>query len=342
MLLLMAEWKVVFMLFESNVLLGEIKLDTTARPECLTAVWNYHDKVVAAKMLELVMRIEKHVISFGYASIHEGVSLDKTFEDACKRCTSEVLKLALQLSEDHQNDLSSNSIIFFPPKDLTIKLTPYFALNDHTISRMYHFLNLVLGSYSKERIVRETSPFSKTPIKYVEFEPDIENKQMIKNLNEINNTVQFKEINSLIRSIQYHNRMIYHQQRLSVFDDYHMRKDDAAADAILYCEKVALATLETLNDTFKEKLEKQGFNIKELIKPHILYQRKTLTKILPEEEATYQNIVWDQQEEIKKINKFLYKTICTEFVSLAHKGKIILEEDQSLEDLTAMLKIKAK
>ena len=330
------------MLIESNVLLGEIKLDTSARPDCLTTVWDYHDKLIASKMLETVLRIEKHVISFGYATIHEGVSVDKTFEDACKKCTGEILRLALQLEEAHQNDLSANSIIFFPPKDLNIRLTPYFALNDHTVSRMYHFLNLVLGSYNKKTITRETNPFSKTPIKYVEFEPNLENKTMIKNLNEINNTVQFKEINSLIRVIQYHDRMVYHQQRLSVFDDFHMRKDDAAADAILYCEKVALATLESLPDELKEKLEKEGFVIKNLIKPHILYQRKALSRILPEEEYDYQQVIWDQQEQIKEIIRAVYKLICNNFVSLLRNNKIILDEDQDVNELIAMLKVKAK
>jgi len=338
----MAEWRMMVMLFESNVLLSEIKLDTGTRPELLTATWNYHDKLIAAKMLEWVMRVEKHVVYFGYSTIHEGMETDKTFEDACRRCGNEILKLAMQLSEGHQFDLHANAIIFCPPKDINVKLNPYFALNDHTVARLYNFLNIVLGSYSKERIARETSPFFKTPLKYIEFEPSLENKQMSKNLVEINNIVQYREINALLKVISNQDRIIFHKQRLDINDDYHMSKDESAVDSIVYCVKSSLATLEKLPEELKEKLTKNGYDIKEMIKPHIIFQRKSLSQLLPEEENMYLLEIWNQQEKLAKIIKLLYKSICVDFLSLAHKEKIVLDEGQNLEDLGVMLKIKTK
>ena len=47
-------------------------------------------------------------------------------------------------------------------------------------------------------------------------------------------------------------------------------------------------------------------------------------------------------ELILKNEKINAKTICVDFLSLAHKEKIVLDEGQNLEDLGVMLKIKTK
>jgi hypothetical protein len=170
----------------------------------------------------------------------------------------------------------------------------------------------------------------------------MENKQMSKNLVEINNIVQYREINALLKVIANQDRIIYHKQRLDINDDYHMAKDESAIDSLTYCIKSSLATLEQLPEELKEKLSKNDYNIKEMIKPHIIFQRKSLSQVLPEEESMYLMEIWNQQEKLSKIIKLLYKTICVDFLSLAHKGKIVLDEGQNLEDLGVMLKIKTK
>mgnify|MGYP003297371643 CR=1 FL=1 len=76
----------------------------------------------------------------------------------------------------------------------------------------------------------------------IEFEPSLENKQMSKNLVEINNIVQYREINALLKTIANQDRIIFHKQRVEVNDDYHMAKDESAVDSIVYCVKSSLAS----------------------------------------------------------------------------------------------------
>lgn len=263
--------------------------------------WGFDDKVIISRCNDLLYRVKSHLYTFNYESVKEGVSKDITFNDACINDIVQIRKLLTMLPKNHLSALQTLGIIVIAPDGVNSK--PFIPFNDIVVKNMEKVFNDILGQHNTKRNEILANSTMKTIIRGISFE---ENKELTDIKERLLDSVENKNVNmikdcvNLIIQVQ---KLDYHLQRCEIKTFYEFSKDKAAQDAISYTLQEAIKGLERASNDTKEVLQASNFDMKRLIKPHVLIVQKGISPFEVISENYYLEELWEQ---IKVLNKLCF------------------------------------
>jgi len=263
--------------------------------------WGFDDKVIISRCNDLLYRVKSHLYTFNYESVKEGVSKDITFNDACINDIVQIRKLLTMLPKNHLSALQTLGIIVIAPDGVNSK--PFIPFNDIVVKNMEKVFNDILGQHNTKRNEILANSTMKTIIRGISFE---ENKELTDIKERLLDSVENKNVNmikdcvNLIIQVQ---KLDYHLQRCEIKTFYEFSKDKAAQDAISYTLQEAIKGLERASSDTKEVLQASNFDMKRLIKPHVLIVQKGISPFEVISENYYLEELWEQ---IKVLNKLCF------------------------------------
>lgn len=260
--------------------------------------WGYEDKIIISRCNDLLYKIKSHLYTFNYESVKEGVSKDITFNDACINDIVQIRKLLSMLPKSHLSSLQTLGIIVIAPEGINSK--PFIPFNDIVVKNMEKVFDDILGQYKTKRDEILANSTIKTMIRGICFE---ENKQLTDLKERLMDSVETKNVNMIkdcVNLIIQTMKLDYHLQRCEVETYYEFTKDKAAQDSISYTLQEAIKGLERASQDTKEILKNLEFDMKKLIKPHVLVVQKGMSPFDSISENYYLEELWEQ---IKVLNK---------------------------------------
>lgn len=261
--------------------------------------WGYEDKIIISRCNDLLYKIKSHLYTFNYESVKEGVSKDITFNDACINDIVQIRKLLSMLPKSHLQSLQTLGIIVVAPEGINSK--PFIPFNDIVIKNMEKVFDDILGQYRTKRTEILANSTLKTMIRGICFE---ENKELSDLKEKLLDSVEIKNVNMIkdcVNLIIQALKLDYHLQRCEVKTYYEFTKDKAAQDSISYTLQEAIKGLERASDDTKEVLKSLEFDVKKLIKPHVLIVQKGMSPFDTISENYYLEELWEQIRTLNKL-----------------------------------------